>query len=71
MPTFLAHAEWEQDTPNGTLYADFETLANAPYTRYVQIGERTHAVMIEKNRMPLFEAVQQFLDEELKPNRQL
>jgi hypothetical protein len=30
---------------------------------YVQIGEGTHTVFLEKNRMQLFSAVQAFLDE--------
>ena len=42
--------------------------SNAPYKRYVQIGEGTHTVIMEKNRMQLFQAVQQFLDENLKPD---
>ncbi len=67
VPTFLAHAEWDQDTPNYMLYAYFEKLTNAPYRRYVQIGEGTHTVIMEKNRMQLFQAVQQFLDEDLRP----
>ena len=67
VPTFLAHAEWDQDTPNYMLYAYFEKLTSAPYKRYVQIGEGTHTVIMEKNRMQLFQAVQQFLDEDLKP----
>jgi len=40
-----------------------------PYKRYVEIGEGTHTVIMEKNRMQLFQAVQQFLDEDLKPGR--
>jgi hypothetical protein len=32
----------------------------------VEIGEATHYVMIERNRMQLFEAVQQFLDEDVR-----
>ena len=67
VPTFLAHAEWDQDTPNYMLYAYFEKLTGAPYKRYVQIGEGTHTVIMEKNRMQLFQAVQQFLDEDFKP----
>jgi pimeloyl-ACP methyl ester carboxylesterase len=66
VPTFLAHAEWDQDTPNYMLYAYFEKLTNTPYKRYVQIGEGTHTVIMEKNRMQLFQAVQQFLDEDVK-----
>jgi len=69
VPTFLAHAEWDADLPNYMLYAYFAKLTNAPYKRYVQIGEGTHTVIMEKNRMQLFQAVQQFLDERIKPNQ--
>ena len=68
VPTFLAHAEWDADLPSYMLYAYFAKLTNAPYKRYVEIGEGTHTVIMEKNRMQLFQAVQQFLDERLKPN---
>jgi pimeloyl-ACP methyl ester carboxylesterase len=68
VPTLLVHAEWDQDLPSYMLYAYFEKLSNAPYKRYVQIGEGTHTVIMEKNRMQLFDAVQQFLDENLKPD---
>jgi pimeloyl-ACP methyl ester carboxylesterase len=67
VPTLLVHAEWDQDLPSYMLYAYFEKLTNAPYKRYVQIGG-THTVIMEKNRMLLFEAVQHFLDENLKPD---
>ncbi len=63
VPTFLAHAEWDQDLPSYMLYAFFDKLTGAPYKRYVQIGEGTHTVIMEKNRLQLFTAVQQFLDE--------
>jgi alpha-beta hydrolase superfamily lysophospholipase len=69
VPTFLAHAEWDADLPSYMLYAYFAKLTNAPYKRYVEIGEGTHTVIMEKNRMQLFHAVQQFLDERLKPNQ--
>jgi pimeloyl-ACP methyl ester carboxylesterase len=68
VPTFLAHAEWDADLPSYMLYAYFEKLTNSPYKRYVQIGEGTHTVIMEKNRMQLFQAVQQFLDEKIEPN---
>lgn len=69
VPTFLAHAEWDQDLPSYMLHAYFAKLTNVPYKRYVEIGEGTHTVIMEKNRMQLFHAVQQFLDEQLKPGR--
>ena len=67
VPTFLAHAEWDADLPSYMLHAYFAKLTNAPYKRYVEIGEGTHTVIMEKNRMQLFQAVQQFLDENLEP----
>ena len=69
VPTFLAHAEWDADNPSYMLYAYFAKLTNAPYRRYVEIGEGTHTIIMEKNRMQLFDEVQQFLDERLKPNQ--
>jgi pimeloyl-ACP methyl ester carboxylesterase len=67
VPTFLAHAEWDADLPSSLMYAYFAKLTNTPYKRYVQIGEGTHTVIMEKNRMQLFRAVQQFLDEKFTP----
>jgi pimeloyl-ACP methyl ester carboxylesterase len=69
VPTFLAHAEWDADLPSYMLHAYFSKLTNVPYKRYVEIGEGTHTIIMEKNRMQLFQAVQQFLDERLEPNQ--
>ncbi len=63
VPTLLVKAEWDQDTPAYMSQAYFAKLVNAPYKRYLEIGEGTHTVMMERNRMQLFHAVQQFLDE--------
>ena len=41
----------------------FGCAVNAPGKRYVQLAEGTHTIVMEKNRMKLFEAVQAFLDE--------
>ena len=69
VPTFLAHAEWDADLPSYMLYAYFAKLTNVPYKRYVEIGEGTHTIMMEKNRMQLFREVQLFLDEKFEPNQ--
>lgn len=63
VPTLIMHAEWDQDTPLYMAQAVFERLRNAPYRRWVEIGEGTHTVIMEKNRMQLFREVQLFLDE--------
>jgi hypothetical protein len=44
----------------------FPLLKNAPLKRYVEIGEGTHTVIMEKNRLQLFREVQLFLDEPAK-----
>ena len=63
VPTLLLVGEWDQDTPPYMAQALFPKLVNAPYKQLVQIGEATHTVLMEKNRMQLFRAVQAFLDQ--------
>jgi alpha-beta hydrolase superfamily lysophospholipase len=41
----------------------FARLTSAPTKRYVVIGEGTHTVIMERNRLQLFREVQLFLDE--------
>jgi erythromycin esterase-like protein len=53
-------AEWDYRVPDAQ--ALFQKLPNGSDKRLVQIGEGTHAVMLEKNRMQLFQEVQFFLD---------
>jgi pimeloyl-ACP methyl ester carboxylesterase len=63
VPTLLVHGEWDRDTPPYMAQTLFPLLVNAPGKRYVQLPEGTHTIIMEKNRMMLFEAVQAFLDE--------
>ena len=63
VPTLLVKAEWDQDTPAYMSQALFPLLKNAPGKRYVEIGEGTHTVIMERNRMQLFREVQMFLEE--------
>jgi len=64
MPVLMIQGEWDADCPPYMDRALFPLLVNSPEKRYVMIGEGTHLVMIEKNRMQLFQEVQHFLDEE-------
>jgi hypothetical protein len=41
----------------------FAKLTDAPYKRFVELGEGTHTVMMEKNRMQFFHEVMNFLTE--------
>jgi pimeloyl-ACP methyl ester carboxylesterase len=66
VPTLLVGAEWDRDAPPYMSQALFPLLVNAPGKRYVQLAEGTHTIIMEKNRLKLFEAVQAFLDEQGK-----
>jgi len=63
VPTLLIHAEWDADLPSYMAQAYFKQLTNAPYKRFVELGEGTHTVMLEKNRMQFFREIMGFLSE--------
>jgi pimeloyl-ACP methyl ester carboxylesterase len=63
VPVLRIKAEWDQDTPAYMAQNLFPKLTGAPYKRYVELGEGTHTIIMEKNRMNLFREVQLFLDE--------
>jgi pimeloyl-ACP methyl ester carboxylesterase len=63
VPTMLILAEWDADTPLYMAQSLFPKLVNAEPKRLVVIGEGTHSIIMEKNRMQLFREVQLFLDE--------
>jgi pimeloyl-ACP methyl ester carboxylesterase len=69
VPTLIVHAEWDADLPSPLTRAYFAKLTHAPYKRFVEIGEGTHTIIMEKNRLQLFREVQSFLDEEFKPGQ--
>jgi pimeloyl-ACP methyl ester carboxylesterase len=62
-PTLLVLAEWDNDTPPYMAQTLFPLLVNSPGKRLVMIAEGAHGIIMEKNRLKLFEAVQSFLDE--------
>lgn len=61
-PTLMIQAEWDQDTPPLRSQGLFPALTHAAWKQYVLIGEGTHTVMMEKNRLQFFAAVQSFLE---------
>jgi pimeloyl-ACP methyl ester carboxylesterase len=67
-PTLIVVGEWDAGTPIAGAQAVFGKLTNTHYKRLVQIGEGTHLVFLEKNRMHLFREVQLFLDEPRSAN---
>lgn len=62
-PTLIIGGEWDNVTPPYMRQALFPLLSNAPGKRYVELGEGAHTIMVEKNRLQLFKAVQSFLDD--------
>ena len=63
VPTLVIHAEWDADLPSYMAQAYFAKLSNAPYKRFVELGEGTHTIIMEKNRMQFFHEVMAFLNE--------
>ena len=63
VPTLIVTAEWDGVNPPALSRALLERLTAAPTKRLVEIGEGTHLVMLERNRLQLFREVQLFLDE--------
>jgi pimeloyl-ACP methyl ester carboxylesterase len=63
VPVLLVHAEWDRDVPIASALDFFLSLQRAPYRRWVEIGEGTHMVLLEKNRLQAFDAISQFLAE--------
>jgi pimeloyl-ACP methyl ester carboxylesterase len=62
-PTLIVTAEWDGLTPPALGRALFAQLTRAAAKRFVEIGEASHLVMLERNRLQLFREVQLFLDE--------
>ena len=63
VPTMLILAEWDHDTPPYMAQELFARLTNTPDKRLVVLGEGTHAIVLEKNRMKLIDSVQDFLED--------
>jgi len=63
VPTLLIIAEWDQDTPLYMAQDVFAKMTHSPDKRFIILGEGTHAIALEKNRMKLIREVQQFLEE--------
>ena len=63
-PTLIIKGDWDVDTPAAMAQGLFASLSGVPYRSYIEIGEGTHMLALEKNRGQLFRAVQSFLDDE-------
>lgn len=69
VPTLVIHADLDNDLPTSLDETYFPLLVNAPYKRFVEIGDGTHFISMEKNRMELIKEVQLFLDDSFTPEK--
>ena len=63
VPVMIVIAEWDQDTPLYMAQDLFPRIVNSPEKKHVILGEGTHAIVLEKNRINLMKEVQGFLDD--------
>jgi len=61
-PALVVAAAWDDVTPPEAARSLHETLVNSAGRRFLELEEGSHIIMLEKNRMALFAAVQAFLD---------
>jgi pimeloyl-ACP methyl ester carboxylesterase len=65
VPVLLIHAEWDVDVTFDTARDFFSRLTAARYRRWIEIGQRTHMVVLEKNRWQAINSIIKFLRENL------
>lgn len=63
VPTLVVRGEWDVASQAHMAQGLYEKLVNAEPKRLVTIPEGAHGLMMESNRMKLFEEVQRFLDQ--------
>ncbi len=63
MPVLLLHGEWDVDVGFDSMRDFFSRLKTAPFRRWIEIGEGTHMIVLEKNRWQVINAIVEFLRE--------
>ena len=66
MPVLLTLAEWDRDTPPYMAQTLFPLLTRSPHKRLVVLAEGTHSIIMERNRLDLFQVVQDFLEADFR-----
>jgi len=67
VPVLLVHGEWDVDVPFETARDFFNRLTAAPYRRWIEIGQGTHMVILEKNAWQAVNSIIGFLREDAAP----
>ncbi|MGF6371625.1 pimeloyl-ACP methyl ester carboxylesterase [Paraburkholderia sp. RAU6.4a] len=63
VPVLLIHGEWDVDVPLALAQDYFTQLSGSPDKRWLELGEATHMLMLEKNRGHAYQALVSFLSE--------
>lgn len=63
VPVLLIHGEWDIDVPLALAQDYFSHLTGSPDKRWLELGEATHMLMLEKNRRQAYDALARFLAE--------
>lgn len=63
VPVLIIAAEWDLDVRVDMAQDLFHKLENARYKRFVEVGQATHMLLLERHRMQGYDAIIQFLDE--------
>ena len=66
-PVLLVHGEWDRDVPIELALAYFHQLSRAKYRQWLEVGEATHMVLLEKNRLLAYRAISSFFSESYNP----
>lgn len=64
VPVLLIHGEWDTDVPLALAQDYFSHLTGSPDKRWLELGEATHMLLLEKNRRKAYDALARFLAEE-------
>jgi len=62
-PLLLIHGEWDSDVPVELMQTWFLSARGSSQKRWLEIGEATHMMVLEKNRHQVFNALIEFLKE--------
>lgn len=63
VPVLLIHGEWDVDVPLALAQDYFGHLTGSPDKRWLELGEATHMLLLEKNRRHAYDALARFLAE--------
>lgn len=65
-PVLLVHGEWDFDVPLKLAVSFFGELRRAQYRRWVEVGQSTHLLLLESQRLQAYKAVRDFFDEDFR-----